>query len=213
MRGKWAAALLMTTVMAGASHGAVAAERSSLDDLWSWRGAPAVSEPAPAAAPKPVVLADRVLSGRSSDVPLLAVATAPDAPAKPTPDRQTSQMLSTPMLPMPDDELPDNVKTAWGCIIGGTVGTGVALAANAENLINVIAGGIVAPASPAVLAIGLAGVVFGTFCTIGQAFTPLYVHYFGTPNGEGQPPKEVAMNTARPPASRTPDVVVNLSRR
>ncbi|HYH18879.1 MAG TPA: hypothetical protein VD995_09715 [Azospirillum sp.] len=213
MRGKWVTALLVTATMAGAAHGAAAAERLPAGDtieLWSWRGQPAVQDVAP--APKHARLTDTVQSGRSSDLRVISVATAPDAPTKPMPDHKATQMLSTPMLAMPNDDLPDDVKSAWGCLIGGTVGTGVALAANAENLINVIAGGIVAPASPAVLAIGLAGVVFGTFCTIGQAFTPLYVHYLGTP-ADGQPPKEVAMSNARPPANRPPDVVVNLSGR
>lgn len=229
MRAKWGAALLVTVAMVGAAQGAAAAERRPLgdpNDLWSWRGqhavqaaiqTPAVQEAVPASAHGR--LTDVVLSGRSSDLPsdlqVIRVATAPDASARPMPDHQTSQMMTTPMLPDADN-MPDDVKSAWGCLIGGTVGTGIALAVNAENLINVVAGGIVAPSSPAVLAIGLAGVVFGTFCTLGQAFTPLYTHYFGAP-GEGKS-KDVAMSNTRPPsnhasANSAPDVVVNLSGR
>ncbi|HYH38755.1 MAG TPA: hypothetical protein VD860_11085 [Azospirillum sp.] len=73
---------------------------------------------------------------------------------------------------------PKEVVTAWGCVLFGTAGTAGAVAANSENLINVLAGGIVAPANPAILYIGLAGVVFTTFCTMGMQLTPLYLHYF-----------------------------------
>ncbi|HEY0833904.1 MAG TPA: hypothetical protein VGE72_08360 [Azospirillum sp.] len=211
MRGNWATALLVMAATAGAPHGVAAAERLSAGDtveLWSWRSRPAVQEAAP--APRHTPIADMPLPGHAA-ARIIPVATAPDTATGPTPDRQTSQMMSTPMLPSTDD-ISDDVKSAWGCVIGGTVGTGVTLAAGAENLINVIAGGLVAPASPAVLAIGLAGVVFGTFCTIGQAFTPLYVHYFGTPNG-APPSKEVAQYNGHPPAKRPPDVVINLTGR
>ncbi|HYD68720.1 hypothetical protein [Azospirillum sp.] len=221
MRAKWGAALLVTAAMMSVAQGAAAADRQLAVEpieLWAWRGqhavqAPAVQEAAP--APTNARLTDVVLSGRSfalpSDLQVIRVATAPDASARPMPDHQTSQMMATPMLPAADN-LPDDVRSGWGCLIGGTVGTGIAMAANAENLINVIAGGIVAPASPAVLAIGLAGVVFGTFCTLGQAVTPLYVHYFVNQD-ENKPPKEVAMSNVRPPANKAPDVVVNLSGR
>lgn len=73
---------------------------------------------------------------------------------------------------------PKEVVTAWGCVIFGAAGTAGAVAANSENLINVLAGGVVAPANPAILYIGLAGVVFTTFCTLGMQLTPLYLHYF-----------------------------------
>lgn len=77
----------------------------------------------------------------------------------------------------PPKEVPKEVVAAWGCILFGTAGTAGAVAANSENLINVLAGGVVAPANPAILYIGLAGVVFTTFCTLGMQLTPLYLHY------------------------------------
>ncbi|HEY0834608.1 MAG TPA: hypothetical protein VGE72_11930 [Azospirillum sp.] len=196
-------AAVATTVLTGGASAAERQLRVETVDLWSWRGRPAVQATAtggPAAAPDtPVRLA-------------FPVAVTPDASARPAPEGDTSQMLSTPMVPVRPDA-PDDLKSAWGCVIGGTVGTGVALAANAENLINLVAGGIVAPASPAVLAIGLAGVVFGTFCTLGQAVTPLYVHYFERANEAPAPApsKEVAQSLVHGPAGRPADVAINLS--
>lgn len=207
MRASLKTVLLAAVAVTALSGNASAAERRlrvETVDLWSWRGTPAVQELAPAGA------GQASLSGTA--MPATAMAMAPDASVQPLPETDSSQMLSTPMIPVRPDA-PENVKTAWGCVIGGTVGTGVAMAANAENLINVIAGGIVAPASPAVLAIGLAGVVFGTFCTLGQAMTPLYLHYIEGTKAEPAPAdgKEVAQSLHRGPASRPADVVVSLS--
>ena len=78
----------------------------------------------------------------------------------------------------------DSVKQSMGCLIGGTTGTAVALLAGGRNVMNVIAGGGLVPANPAVLYIGIVGVVFASFCAIGQALTPLYLHYV---DGPGQP--------------------------
>lgn len=91
-----------------------------------------------------------------------------------------AQELASPMIPPKPSgvKTPDNVVAAWGCVLFGTGGTVAALAANSENLLNVVAGGIVTPANPAVLYIGLAGVVFTTFCSLGQQLTPLYLYYF-----------------------------------
>ncbi|HYH20139.1 MAG TPA: hypothetical protein VD995_16125 [Azospirillum sp.] len=201
MRGTLKTVLLAAvavTALAGSASAADRQLRVETVDLWSWRGRPAVP-------------ANAVASGGSA-MQAIPVALAPDASAQAMPEIDSSQMLSTPMIPV-RPEASENVKTAWGCVIGGTVGTGVTLAAGAENLINVIAGGLVAPASPAVLAIGLAGVVFGTFCTLGQAVTPLYVHYFDNPKDAPATaePKELAQSLHRGPAPRPADVVINLS--
>ena len=72
---------------------------------------------------------------------------------------------------------PKEVMEAWGCVLFGAAGTAGAVAANPENLINVLAGGVVPTANPSILYIGLAGVVFTTFCTLGMQLTPLYLHY------------------------------------
>lgn len=60
-----------------------------------------------------------------------------------------------------------------GCIIGGTVGTVAAVAIGGPNIINLIAGGVVPAATPGALYTALAGVVFASFCAVGQAATPV----------------------------------------
>ena len=76
----------------------------------------------------------------------------------------------------------DPVKQSMGCLVGGTTGTALALLAGGRNVMNVIAGGGLVPANPGVLYIGLVGVVFASFCAIGQALTPLYLHYVAGPD-------------------------------
>lgn len=113
-------------------------------------------------------------------------------PPEPLPDDPASR---------PDGTMDDTVKQSIGCVLGGTVGTTIALAAGGENLVNIIAGGLVAPANPLVLYTGLVGVVFASFCAIGQAMTPLYLYYFETPPpveipGEPSPPMVRRINVA-----------------
>lgn len=92
---------------------------------------------------------------------------------------QERHELASPMVPpkRAAQDMPDNVRGAWACLAGGSVATAAAMAAGSENLINVVAGGAVAPQNRAVLAMGLAGVVFSTFCTLGQQLLPLYQYY------------------------------------
>ena len=94
----------------------------------------------------------------------------------------------------------DTVKQSMGCLISGSTGTVVALLAGGENLVNIIAGGIVAPANPMVLYVGLVGVVFTSFCAVGQALTPLYLQYFEEPQtaqGPGGPKLPAQLPNAR----------------
>jgi len=56
-------------------------------------------------------------------------------------------------------------------------GGAAAVLLGAENFINVVAGGVVAPANAAILALGVIGVVFVNFCQIGKSLTPLYLYY------------------------------------
>lgn len=65
---------------------------------------------------------------------------------------------------------------ALGCVIAGVAGTSVALAAGSENVVNIVAGGLVVPVNRIALYTAVVGVVFGTFCAVGQAMTPLYLH-------------------------------------
>lgn len=90
--------------------------------------------------------------------------------------------------PGPDGGMSESTKQSVGCAIGGTSGTVLAAWAGGENLVNVIAGGLVAPANAVVLYTGLVGVVFASFCAIGQALTPLYLHLTEPP---APPPRAV----------------------
>jgi hypothetical protein len=104
--------------------------------------------------------------------------------------------------PAPETELSPEVQQSLGCAITGTVGTGAAIIAGGENLVNIIAGGVVAPANKAVLYIGLVGVVFASFCAIGQALTPLYLYATApaeTPSPDAAPrPAAVPHRVAQP---------------
>ncbi|HYD68300.1 hypothetical protein [Azospirillum sp.] len=218
MRAGLKSILLAAVAVTALAGGASAAERQlhiETVDLWSWRGRPATQ--ATAVQPMAPIESEHAIASGSSAMQAIPVAMAPDASTQPMPETDTSQMLSTPMIPV-RPEASDDVRKAWGCVIGGTTGTVVTLAAGAENLINVIAGGLVAPASPAVLAIGLAGVVFATFCTLGQQFTPMYVYYFDNPEKVPTPaPAKETAQIDRGPIDRGPvviqpaDVVINLS--
>jgi len=53
------------------------------------------------------------------------------------------------------ESMPENVKECFGCFIAGSLATATTAAIGAENLVNLVAGGIV-------------GVVFSSFCVIGQ---------------------------------------------
>ena len=57
-----------------------------------------------------------------------------------------------------------------------------------QNVTNLISGGVVPAAGPGAVALGLFGVVFTSFCAIGQALTPLYLDIV---NG-GFPPQPAA---------------------
>lgn len=88
------------------------------------------------------------------------------------------QETASPMIPPKGPaQMPNDVRQAWACVVGGTAGTASAVAAGAENLVNVVAGGVVAPSNRAVLIVGLTGVVFTTFCTFGQQLLPLIEYY------------------------------------
>ncbi len=76
------------------------------------------------------------------------------------------------------ESMPENVKEGFGCFIAGSLATAITAAIGAENLVNVVAGGVVAPASTAVLAFGVVGVVFSSFCVIGQVLTPTTVYIY-----------------------------------
>ena len=87
-----------------------------------------------------------------------------------------SAQAPAPDLSTPENGLSEDVKKAIGCAAVGSVATVAAVAVGAENLINVIAGGVVAPANPGVLYLGLFGVIFASFCGIAESLMPIYLH-------------------------------------
>lgn len=73
------------------------------------------------------------------------------------------------------DDMPMVLKQSIACLVLGSSGTAAAAMVGAENLVNVVGGGLVVTRNRIVLALGVAGVVFGTFCAVGGALTPLYL--------------------------------------
>ncbi len=95
-------------------------------------------------------------------------------------------------------EMSPEVKQSVGCLISGTVATIGSLALGGENLVNLIAGGVVLPQNRAVLYVGIVGVVFASFCALGQAVTPLYLYYTDTPD-PAPAVKPIRVTTAQRP--------------
>jgi hypothetical protein len=79
-----------------------------------------------------------------------------------------------------------------GCLLVGTAATTATALAGAENLVNVIGGGLVVAANSRVLSLAVLGVTFTTFCSIGGALTPLYLHLRETPVAPAVPPRETS---------------------
>lgn len=95
----------------------------------------------------------------------------------PKPQPPVTKAANEPQQATPAAEQDDPaVAQAIGCLIAGTAGTTVALAAGSENVVNIVAGGLVVPVNRVALYTAVVGVVFGTFCAVGQAMTPLYLH-------------------------------------
>jgi hypothetical protein len=87
-----------------------------------------------------------------------------------------------------DESTNPAVAHALGCLIVGSVGTGIAAMAGTKNVVNIIAGGHVVPASQLALYTAVVGVLFGTFCAVGQALTPLYLHVVRSSPPPAPPP-------------------------
>jgi hypothetical protein len=85
-----------------------------------------------------------------------------------------------------------------GCIVGGTLASIGAAMIGAENIVNLIAGGIVPAATPVALYASLFGVVFATFCAVGQSMTPALLYAYRR-YIEGAVPA-LALASAPPPA-------------
>lgn len=84
------------------------------------------------------------------------------------------------MAVAPPAESNSEFNNSVGCIVGGALGTTVASLAGGLNTVNLIGGGIVSAVNPVTFYVSLMGVVFVSFCQMGQALTPLYT-YLTTP--------------------------------
>ena len=91
-------------------------------------------------------------------------------PARPT-------HAQTPPAQPTTEDLSMEVRKSFGCLATGTGGTLAAIGFGPENLVNLVSGGIVTPANSAVLAIGVVGVVFASFCTVGESLTPSVLYF------------------------------------
>jgi hypothetical protein len=124
------------------------------------------------------------LRGRSA----LAAYPAPAGLARPAADE--------PAASVPASGLSDVVKGAIGCVMGGTAGTALAFAAGSQNTVNIVAGGLVPSVNRAALYVGLVGVVFGSFCAIGQSLTPIFTNEPAAPRPAPAPPPVNARHAA-----------------
>lgn len=84
---------------------------------------------------------------------------------------------------LPDDQTSrpqvSEYDLSLGCIIGGVTGTTLSVGAGGLNVVNLIAGGLVPAASPVAAYLALGGVVFASFCAVGQALTPAVMASYG----------------------------------
>lgn len=92
---------------------------------------------------------------------------------------------------------------AVGCVVTGTLGTTVAALGGGLNTINLIGGGIVGAINPVTFYVSLVGVVFISFCQLGQALTPLYLHL--TAPAAPEPVIGVPEVIAPPPLDNLPE--------
>ena len=121
------------------------------------------------------------LAGQTFDPWLhLSISSAPPAMPPPTP-RNALQPASVRLPPLADDMPANNDEMSFlttqsvACLVTGGTATLAALGFGWQNVTNLISGGVVPAAGPGAVALGLFGVVFTSFCAIGQALTPLYL--------------------------------------
>ena len=87
------------------------------------------------------------------------------------------------------------------CLVTGGAATVAAVGLGWQNVTNLISGGVVPAAGPGAVALGLFGVVFTSFCAIGQALTPLYLDL--TNGQQRQQPTGDLPQPERPGAEQT----------
>lgn len=126
---------------------------------------------------------------------------APESPIRLAKSYGPSGGVSTNGTPAAPGELSDSEYGSLGCVLGGTVGTAAAVLIGGPNIINLIAGGIVPAATPGALYAALAGVVFASFCAVGQGMTPAVMLAYRTATNAFAAAEPEAAPTA-PPAPR-----------
>lgn len=102
-----------------------------------------------------------------------------------------------------EPEFGDSEQGSLGCILGGTLGTAGALLIGGENIINLIAGGLVPVSSPAALYAAMGGVVFASFCAVGQAMTPMALYLYRRYVSEPERVTTGGPMVSRPPTSNS----------
>ncbi len=103
-------------------------------------------------------------------------------------------------------EFGDSEQGSLGCILGGTLGTAGALLIGGENIINLIAGGLVPVSSPAALYAAMGGVVFASFCAVGQAMTPMALYLYRRYVSEPERAVTGGPMVSKPPTSNSSSV-------
>lgn len=116
----------------------------------------------------------------------------------PKPQASIAPAPVTPSVIPPEEPIDPNVAQSVGCVAVGLTGTSIAMLAGGENVVNILSGGLVVPVNQIALYTAIIGVVFGTFCAVGQAVTPLYLYAMrAAPNGNGA--KTMADSSCRLP--------------
>lgn len=87
-------------------------------------------------------------------------------------------------VPQAEPDMDPVLSQAIGCLIAGSLATGATIAAGSENVVAVLVGGRVVADNAITFSTALLGVVFGTFCGVGQALTPIYLHLIKGPSPE-----------------------------
>jgi hypothetical protein len=79
------------------------------------------------------------------------------------------QAVTAPPAPAESDR---DFHGSVGCVVAGTVGPTLAGLGGGLNTVNLIGGGIVSAINPVTFYVSLMGVVFVSFCQLGQALAP-----------------------------------------
>ena len=106
---------------------------------------------------------------------ITATGNAAGSPTERTAARKRSLSAPRDDVPANDDEMSFLTTQSVACLVTGGTATLAALGFGWQNVTNLISGGVVPAAGPGAVALGLFGVVFTSFCAIGQALTPLYL--------------------------------------